>query len=107
VGARRFVKPTAVIAGTTQGFKEGLNEIFAPFDGVGQALGSPCGTVYVKPNGVHFSPHTYTDPRVLEAVLATLSDHGYAVGRRRHETPVQIAVLIQEWYNLQQTGGEG
>jgi uncharacterized protein (DUF362 family) len=74
---RRFVETTVVIADTTQGLKESLDEIFAPFGGMGQALGSPDGTVYVKPNGVHFSPHTYTDPRVLEAVLATLSDHGY------------------------------
>jgi len=68
--------PTVVIADTTKGLKEALDEIFAPFGGVRQAL-PPGGTVYVKPNGIHFTPHTHTDPRVLEAVLAYLRDHGY------------------------------
>jgi len=35
------------------------------------------GTIYIKPNGIHFTPHTYTDPAVLEALLAYLHDHGY------------------------------
>ena len=52
------MKTTIVIADTTQGLKEGLDEVFAPFGGVGQALGSRGGTLYVKPNTVHFSPHT-------------------------------------------------
>jgi len=69
---------TVVIAGTSQGLKEALDEVFAPFGGVQQALPIPDGTLYVKPNGVHFSPYTYTDPAVLEAVLAYLRDHGYA-----------------------------
>ena len=68
---------TVVIADTNQGLKEALDEVFAPFGGVRQALPTPDGTLYVKPNGVHFSPHTHTDPAVLEAVLAYLRDHGY------------------------------
>ena len=68
---------TVVIAGTSRGLKEALDEVFSPFGGVQQALPIPEGTLYVKPNGVHFSPHTYTDPAVLEAVLAYLRDHGY------------------------------
>ena len=35
------------------------------------------GTIYIKPNGVHFAPHTFTDPAVLEVTLTYLSDHGY------------------------------
>jgi len=68
---------TVVIADTSQGLKEALDEVFSPFGGVQQALPIPDGTLYVKPNGVHFSPYTYTDPIVLEAVLAYLRDHGY------------------------------
>ena len=68
---------TVVIADTTRGLKEALDEIFAPFGGVKEALPDRGGTLYIKPNGVHFAPYTYTDPRVLEAVLAYLRDHGY------------------------------
>lgn len=68
---------TVVIADTTQGLKEALDEIFAPWGGVRGALPPRGGTVYIKPNGVHFAPHTHTDPCVLDALLAYLRDHGY------------------------------
>ena len=68
---------TVVISDVAKtGLKDGLDEIFAPFGGVGQVL-PDAGTVYVKPNGVHFSPGTHTSPEVLDAVLAYLRDHGY------------------------------
>jgi uncharacterized protein (DUF362 family) len=54
-----------------------FDTVFAPFGGVG-AVVPKSGTVYVKPNAVSFSPHAYTDPRVLEAFLGYLRDHGYA-----------------------------
>ncbi len=69
---------TVVIADTTQGLKEALDEVFTPFGGVRQALPPRGGTLYVKPNGIHFTPHTHTDPRVLDALLAYLRDHGYS-----------------------------
>jgi len=69
--------PTVVIADTTQGLRPALEDIFAPHGGVEAAIPRNGGTVYVKPNGVHFSPHTHTDPAALEAVLAYLRDHGY------------------------------
>lgn len=69
---------TTVIADTTQGLKEALDEIFAPFGGVRQALPPSSGALYIKPNGIHFTPHTHTDPAVLEALLAYLCDHGYS-----------------------------
>jgi uncharacterized protein (DUF362 family) len=68
---------TVVIADATRGLKEALDEVFCLFGGVRKALPQRGGTVYVKPNGIHFTPHTHTDPRVLEAVLAYLCDHGY------------------------------
>ena len=68
---------TVVIADTTQGLKEALDEVFAPFGGVRGALPLRGGTLYVKPNAVHFSPHAHTDSRVLAALLAYLRDHGY------------------------------
>ena len=68
---------TVVIADVSErSLKEGLEEIFAPFGGV-EAVLPRSGTVYIKPNGVHFTPHTHTDPRALEAVLSYLRDHGY------------------------------
>lgn len=77
VNTRGLVMTTIVIADTTQGLKEALDAVFIPFGGVRQAL-PPCGgTLYVKPNGIHFSPHTHTAPRVLESLLAYLRDHGY------------------------------
>ena len=70
-----------VIADTTQGLKPALEEIFAPHGGVEGVIPSKIkdggGTVYIKPNGIHFTPHTHTDPAVLEATLAYLRDHGY------------------------------
>lgn len=68
---------TVVVCETNRGLPEALDSIFAPFGGVHQALPQRGGTLYIKPNGVHFAPHTYTDPRVLEAVLAYLRDHGH------------------------------
>ena len=38
---------------------------------------SSAGTVYLKPNGIHFTPHAYTHPSVIAPVLAFLRDHGY------------------------------
>lgn len=66
-----------VIADTKQGLQAALEEIFAPYGGIQAVIPRNGGTVYVKPNGIHFSPHTYTDPAVLEVLLATLRDHGY------------------------------
>jgi len=68
---------TVVIADTTRGLKEALEQIFAPFGGVQHALPRRGGTLYIKPNGIHFTPHTHTAPRLLEALLAYLRDHGY------------------------------
>ncbi len=71
-------KATVVIADCSeQPLSDTLDTIFAPFGGVGEVL-PETGTVYLKPNGIHYSPHAYTDPRVLEALLAYLRDHGYA-----------------------------
>ena len=71
--------PIVVIADTTQGLEPAIEAIFAPHGGVEAVIpkDSSTATVYVKPNGVHFTPHTHTDPAVLEAVLAYLRDHGY------------------------------
>jgi uncharacterized protein (DUF362 family) len=71
--------PIVVIADTTQGLEPAIEEIFAPHGGIEAVIpkDSSTATVYVKPNGVHFTPHTHTDPAVLEAVLAYLRDHGY------------------------------
>jgi uncharacterized protein (DUF362 family) len=71
--------PIVVIADTTQGLEPAIDAIFAPHGGVEAVIpkDSNTATVYVKPNGVHFAPHTHTDPAVLEAVLAYLRDHGY------------------------------
>jgi uncharacterized protein (DUF362 family) len=68
---------TVVIADLSQcSLSEAFDAIFAPHGGIESAL-PKTGTVYVKPNGIHFSPHTHTHPRVLEAALAYLRDHGY------------------------------
>ncbi len=66
-----------VIAETTRGIQPGLEEIFAPYGGVGGVIPRNTGTVYIKPNAVHFSAQTYTDPSILEALLSYLRDHGY------------------------------
>jgi len=66
-----------VIADTTQGLESALEEIFAAHGGVESVIPKNGGTIYVKPNGVHFTPYTHTDPVVLEALLAYLRDHGY------------------------------
>jgi len=69
--------PVVVIADTTGGLKPALDQIFEPHGGVQAVIPRNGGTVYIKPNAVHFTPHTHTDPTVLEAVLSYLRDHGY------------------------------
>ena len=69
--------PIVVISDTTQGLEPALEAIFAPHGGVEVVIPKNGGTVYIKPNGIHFSPHTHTDPAVLDALLAYLRDHGY------------------------------
>jgi len=70
------VRPTVTIADTTSGLPDALEAIFAPYGGVANVI--PGGSrVYIKPNGVHFSPGTYTEPSVVDALLGWLGDHGY------------------------------
>jgi len=70
------MRPTVTIADTTNGLPAALEAIFAPYGGVANVI--PSGSrVYIKPNGVHFSPGTYTDPAVVDALLGWLGDHGY------------------------------
>ena len=72
---------TVVIADVVRGLKPAIEEIFAPHGGIEGVIPPQSkddgGTVYIKPNGIHFTPHTHTDPAVLEALLAYLRDHGY------------------------------
>lgn len=68
---------TVVIADTTQGLQAALDEVFGPHGGVEAVIPRDGSTVYIKPNGVHFTPYAHTDPAVLEALLAHLRDHGY------------------------------
>jgi len=70
------MRPIVVVADTTSGLPGAFEAIFAPYGGVGSVI--PAGSkVYVKPNGVHFSPGTYTDAAVVDALLGWLRDHGY------------------------------
>jgi uncharacterized protein (DUF362 family) len=69
--------PTVVVANAVQGVKAAIEAIFAPYGGVEAVIPKTSGTVYIKPNGIHFTPHTHTDPAVLEMLLAYLRDHGY------------------------------
>jgi uncharacterized protein (DUF362 family) len=68
--------PVVVIADAQGDLGAALDQVWAPYGGVGAVI-PPGATVYVKPNGVHFTPHTHTDPAVLDALLAYLRDHGY------------------------------
>ncbi len=65
------------IANTLKGIQPAIDAIFSSHGGVESVIPKNGGTVYVKPNGIHFTPHTHTDPAVLEALLAYLRDHGY------------------------------
>lgn len=53
-----------------------IESVFAPFGGV-KAMIPPEIDLFIKPNAVSFTPHTFTDPLVLSALLAYLRDHGY------------------------------
>lgn len=69
--------PVVVVADATRGLNSAFEEVWAPFGGIDAVIPKHGGTLYIKPNGVHFSPQTHTDPVVLEALLAHLRDHGY------------------------------
>jgi uncharacterized protein (DUF362 family) len=66
-----------VITSTSDDLEPALDAIFAPHGGVKAVIPESGGTVYIKPNGIHFTPYTHTDPAVLAALLAYLRDHGY------------------------------
>jgi len=68
---------TVVVADTTTDLAGAIESIFAPHGGVEAVIPKAVDTVYIKPNGIHYTPHTHTDPRVLEALLGHLRDHGY------------------------------
>lgn len=68
---------TVVISEIDQSFKDGLDRIFTAFGGIESLVPHNDGLVCIKPNGVHFTPYSYTDPDVLAALLAYLRDHGY------------------------------
>jgi len=64
------------IADTANGLPAAFDAIFAPYGGIAKVI--PAGSkVHLKPNGVHFSAGMHTDPAVVDALLAYLSDHGY------------------------------
>jgi uncharacterized protein (DUF362 family) len=69
--------PVVVIADTTKGLRTALEDVFAPYGGLETVIPKNGGTVYVKPNGVHFTPYSHTDPDVLDALLSYLRDHSY------------------------------
>ena len=70
------MRPAVTIADTSNGVPAALEAIFAPYGGVANVI--PSGSrVYIKPNGVHFSAGTYTEPAVVDALLGWLGDNGY------------------------------
>jgi uncharacterized protein (DUF362 family) len=70
------MRPTVTIADATNGLPEAFDAIFAPYGGVASVIPADA-KVHLKPNGIHFSPGMYTDPAVVDALLAYLGDHGY------------------------------
>jgi uncharacterized protein (DUF362 family) len=70
------MRPIVTIADTTNGLPAAFDAVFAPYGGIAKVI--PTGSkVHVKPNAIHFSPGMHTDPAVIDALLAYLSDHGY------------------------------
>ncbi len=70
------MQPTVTIADTTNGLPAAFDAVFAPYGGIAKVIPAD-SKVHLKPNGVHFSPGIYTDPAVVDALLAYLGDHGY------------------------------
>jgi len=70
------MRPIVTIADTANGLPAAFDAIFASHGGIAKVI--PAGSkVHLKPNGVHFSAGMYTDPAVVDALLAYLGDHGY------------------------------
>jgi len=70
------MQPIVTIADTADGLPAAFDAIFAPYGGIAKVI--PAGSkVHLKPNGVYFSAGMHTDPAVVDALLAYLSDHGY------------------------------
>jgi uncharacterized protein (DUF362 family) len=70
------MQPIVTIADTADGLPAAFDAIFAPYGGIAKVI--PAGSkVHLKPNGVHFPAGMHTDPAVVDALLAYLSDHGY------------------------------
>jgi uncharacterized protein (DUF362 family) len=70
------MRPIVTIADTTDGLPAAFDAIFEPYGGIAKVIPAD-SKVHIKPNGVHFSAGVHTDPAVVDALLAYLSDHGY------------------------------
>jgi uncharacterized protein (DUF362 family) len=63
------------VVGVDKDLDAAVEEVFAPFGGVGSVLGKK-RNVFIKVNGVDYKSHSYTDPAVVSAVARLFKKAG-------------------------------
>lgn len=86
------VRNVYLTEGTASAPKEDLEDAFiravSHFGGLERLIPTfPDGKIYIKINGVHFSPRSYTDPGLLRAVIKVLQEKCKSMGQE-HEIVV-------------------
>ncbi|MFW9874808.1 MAG: DUF362 domain-containing protein, partial [Candidatus Thorarchaeota archaeon] len=82
------------IEDTSQGIKSAVNRIFNQIEKAGGLILKSSKDVYIKVNGINFKKHSYTTPKVLEAVIDFLKERGAHVYVMENSTQANLTRLV-------------
>ena len=84
------------ITDTTESIDKAVNELFYHLESEGTPLLKNSKEVYIKVNGIDFKKHTYTSPKVLEAVILYLKKKGVKVFVMENSTQGNLTRIVFE-----------
>jgi len=82
------------ISETGGGISTAVFEIFSKIEDSSGPILKDSNEVYLKPNGIDFKKHTYTSPKVLEAVILYLKERGAEVFVMENSTQGNFTRLV-------------
>jgi uncharacterized protein (DUF362 family) len=65
------------IADARLGLQEAFDDIFHPYGGLSTLIPDVKTKIFLKPNGIHFTAKSYTDPAMIEGLILYLKNLGY------------------------------
>ena len=65
------------ITDTRLGLQESFEDIFHPYGGLKTLIPDIKTKIFLKPNGIHFTAKSYTDPAMIEGLIVYLKNLGY------------------------------